>query len=58
MKDYINLFHGIISEIHFWDDMNFDKKIEKLSIFLQNFNNIDYLVDYFDDFNQIYQKII
>ena len=26
MKDYINLFHGIISDIHFWDDMEFSKK--------------------------------
>ena len=26
MKDYINLFHAIISEIHFWDDLNEMKK--------------------------------
>ena len=26
MKDYINLFHSIISEIHFWEDCS---KIEK-----------------------------
>ena len=26
MKDYINLFHSIISEIHYWDDFS---KIEK-----------------------------
>ena len=51
MKDYINVFHGIISEIHFWDDMKFDKKIECLSTFLQNFENTEYLVDYFDVFN-------
>ena len=50
MKDYINLFHGIISEIHFWDDMKFDKKSHCLSTFLQNFENIEYLVDYFDIF--------
>jgi cytochrome b pre-mRNA-processing protein 3 len=40
MKDYINLFHGIISEIHFWDDMKFDKKNGCLSKFLQNSKNI------------------
>ncbi len=50
MKDYINVFHGIISDIHFWDDMNFDKKKECLLIYLQNFNNTEYLVDYFDSF--------
>ena len=50
MKDYINLFHGIISEIHFWDDMKFVKKEECLSKFLQNFKNTEYLVDYFDNY--------
>ena len=40
MKDYINLFHGIISEIHFWDDMKFVKKEACLSKFLQNFKNV------------------
>ena len=26
MKDYINLFHAIVSDIHFWDSLNLDKK--------------------------------
>jgi len=56
MKDYINVFHGIISEIHFWDDMKFDKKIECLSTFLQNFQNTEYLVDYFDNFSTDLKK--
>ena len=56
MKDYINLFHGIISEIHFWEELDFIKRKEKLSKFLQNFDNIDYLVDYFDTFGQHLKK--
>ncbi len=56
MKDYINVFHGIISEIHFWDDMKFDKKLECLSTFLQNFQNNEYLVDYFDNFSADLKK--
>ena len=28
MKDYINLFHAIVSDIHFWDDHDFVKKKE------------------------------
>ncbi len=56
MKDYINVFHGIISEIHFWDEMNFDKKSECLTKFLKNFKNIDYLVDYFDEFSSNLKK--
>tara|TARA_Y100001935_G_C17221990_1_gene465793 strand:- start:293 stop:760 length:468 start_codon:yes stop_codon:yes gene_type:complete len=52
MKDYINLFHSIISEIHFWDNLDRRLKIEKISIFLNNFDEIEYLVDYFEDFRQ------
>ena len=51
MKDYINVFHAIISEIHFWDKLDFIVKQDKLSIFLLNFSNIKYLVEYFDEFN-------
>ena len=51
MKDYINLFHSMVSEIHFWDNLSETDKIEKLSIFLEDFNNIDDLLDYFDEFN-------
>ena len=50
MKDYINVFHAIVSEIHFWNTLkNIDRK-KKLSLFLDNFNNINYLVEYFEDF--------
>ncbi len=51
MKDYINVFHGIISEIHFWDDMEFEKKRECILKFLENFTNTEYLIDYFDNFS-------
>ena len=50
MKDYINLFHAIVSDIHFWDSLDFDKKKETLSKFLENFNNIEELIEYFDKF--------
>ena len=26
MKDYINLFHSILSEIHFWGSLDYSKK--------------------------------
>ena len=51
MKDYVNLLHSIISEIHFWDKIDKSEKIKKFSIFLQDFNKIDNIVEYFDDFN-------
>jgi len=56
MKDYINLFHGIISEIHFWDKINYEKKTYCLSNFLQNFKNNEFLVDYFDNFSSDLKK--
>ena len=51
MKVYLNLFHAIVSEIHFWDKLNKDEKSKKLSSFLEDFKEIDILVDYFDDFS-------
>ncbi len=51
MKDYINLFHSMVSEIHFWDELSKSDKIKKISIFLGEFQNIDDLTQYFDDFN-------
>ena len=56
MKDYINLFHSIISEIHFWNELEFVKKKEILSKFLDNFDNIEYLVDYFNNFSEDLSK--
>ena len=50
MKDYINVFHAIISDIHFWDDNDLVKKKEIISKFLENFTNIDELVEYFDKY--------
>ena len=50
MKDYLNLFHSIISEVHFWNELNALDKEKKISIFLHNFDKIEYLVEYFDKF--------
>jgi len=50
MKDYINLFHSIVSEIHFWSTYSKLEKKNKIAIFLENLDKIEYLVDYFDDF--------
>ncbi len=36
MKDYINVFHAIVSEIHFWDNLNYGKKELIVSKFLEN----------------------
>ena len=56
MKDYINLFHSMVSEIHFWTDLTRPQKIEKFSNFLTDFNKIDHLLDYFELFNENLSK--
>jgi cytochrome b pre-mRNA-processing protein 3 len=56
MKDYINLFHSMVSEIHFWSNLSKQQKLEKFSIFLADFNEIDHLLDYFELFNEDLSK--
>ena len=56
MKDYINLFHSMVSEIHFWDKLSRVEKLNKLSYFLEDFDEIDHLLDYFELFNEKLSK--
>jgi len=56
MKEYINLFHSMVSEIHFWDNLSKTEKLKKISIYLNDFQNNEDLVDYFDDFNSNLSK--
>ena len=56
MKDYINLFHAMVSEIHFWEDLNKSEKLKKFSFFLTDFDDIDHLLDYFEQFNEYLSK--
>ena len=56
MKDYINLFHSMVSEIHFWNTLSRTEKINKISFFLTDFKNIDHLLDYFEEFNKNLSK--
>ena len=51
MKDYINLFHSMVSEIHFWNDLKKSEKVDKMTLFLHDFKEKESLVDYFEDFN-------
>ena len=56
MKDYINLFHSMVSEIHFWDTLDKSEKLKKFSLFLTDFEKIDHLLDYFEEFNKKLSK--
>ena len=56
MKIYLNLFHAIVSDIHFWEKLDKYEKTKKLSSFLEDFQEIDTLVNYFDDFAENLKK--
>ncbi len=56
MKDYINLFHSMVSEIHFWDNLSKSEKLKKFSLFLVDFDNLEDLLDYFEEFNSNLSK--
>ena len=56
MKNYINLFHSMINEIHYWNTLDKKEKNEKFSIFLEDFNDISKLIEYFDSFNSELSK--
>ena len=56
MKNYVNLFHSMVSEIHFWDDLSKSDKLKKISTFLSDFQNNEELLEYFDLFNSNLSK--
>ena len=56
MKDYINVFHSIVSDIHFWDNYNKSQKENKILKFLNNFTEINHLIEYFDKYYEDLSK--
>ena len=56
MKKYINVFHGMVSDLHFWESFSRTEKLNKISNYLDEVDNIEYLVQYFEDFNQNLSK--
>ena len=50
MKQYVNLFHLIISKIDIWDDLDSHKKTVFLSNYLNLGSELDYLIKYFDKY--------
>ena len=57
MKDYINLFHSMVSEIHFWNEFNKNTKIRKVFYFFRLIlTEIEHLLDYFELFNDNLSK--
>ena len=53
MKDYLNLFYGMIDQIHSWDELDAESRNSLLLKFLDKSSNIDYLVKYFENYKLI-----
>jgi cytochrome b pre-mRNA-processing protein 3 len=52
MKDYINLFYGLLDKIDNWEDLSTESKKSILLNFIENNGNAAYLVGYFDKYRQ------
>ena len=50
MKDYLNLFYGMIEKIHDWDNLTVESRGACLENFLDNAKNVDFLVVYFEKY--------
>jgi cytochrome b pre-mRNA-processing protein 3 len=50
MKDYLNLFYGMIDKIHSWDELDIESRNSILVKFLDNSSNIEHLVRYFENY--------
>ena len=50
MKDYLNLFYGMIDKVNDWDELSLESRAAVLKIFMDNAGNIDYLVNYFEKY--------
>ena len=50
MKDYLNLFYGMIDKIHDWDNLSFESRASLLENFLDNATNTEYLVVYLEKY--------
>ena len=50
MKDYLNLFYGMIDKINDWDNLTTESKVMLLENFLDNAKNTEYLVSYFEKY--------
>ena len=50
MKDYLNLFYGIVDKIHLWEDYSLSAKVSILQTFVDNQDNALFLANYFEKY--------
>jgi cytochrome b pre-mRNA-processing protein 3 len=52
MKDYLNLFYGMIDKIHNWDSLSTESRTKILEIFIDNAVKAENLVNYFEKYRK------
>ena len=52
MKDYINLFYGMLDKIHMWENLSINTKKTILLTFLDKNVNATQLTEYFDKYSE------
>ena len=50
MKDYLNLFYGMIDKIHNWEDLSIESRRVILTKFLDKSSDVDYLEGYYEKY--------
>ena len=53
MKNYLNLFHSLMDKIHYWNDLDVNKKTEIFDVFIDNSSNNLFLTEYFNNYCDI-----
>ena len=56
MKDYLNLFHKIIIDLHGWESYDDNKKSTFFSNFISKDNNSSFFIDYFKNYQNFLKK--
>jgi len=56
MKDYLNLFHNILGEIHFWDNLDNNQKTVLLKKYIITEKDLTVLKEYFDKYDNNLKK--
>ena len=57
MKTYINMLYSIIKKIHNWENYNKDDKLKIFNLYIENKDNNQKIVDYFEKYYIYLTKI-
>ena len=57
MKTYINMLYSIIEKIHNWENYNKDDKLKIFNLYIENKDNNQKIVDYFEKYYVYLTKI-